>query len=108
MAHDPHNALHDVVYVGEVPQTVAVVEYPYFLSSDKPVSEAEVGHVRPAAGAVDGEEPQACGRYVVELTVGVGQQLVALLGRGVEAYGVVHHVVGGVRDLPVCPVDAGG
>lgn len=107
VAHDPDHALHDVVDVCEVPQTVAIVEYFYLLALDQPVREAEVGHVRPAAGAVDGEEPQACGRYIVELTVGVGQQLVALLGRGVEADGVVHLVIGGVRHLPVGAVDAG-
>ena len=107
VAHDPHHALHDVVYVGEVPQAVAVVEYFYLLAFYQFVREAEVGHVGPAAGAVDGEEPQARGRYVVELAVGVGQQLVALLGGGVEADGVVHLVVGGVRHLPVGAVDAG-
>ena len=106
-AHDPHHALHDVVYVGEVPQAVAVVEYFYLLTPDQPVREAEVGHVGSAAWAVDGEEPQARGRYVVEFAVGVRQQLVALLGGGVEADGVVHLVVGGVRHLPVGAVDAG-
>ena len=83
VAHDPHHALHDVVYVGEVPPAVAVVEYFYLLTFHQFVREAEVGHVGPAAGAVDGEEPQAGGRYVVELAVGVGQQLVALLGGSV-------------------------
>ena len=63
-AHDPHHALHDVINVGEVPQAVAVVEYFDLLSSDKPVREAEVGHVRPAAGAVHGEEPKARGRML--------------------------------------------
>ena len=106
-AHDPHHALHDVINVCEISQAVAVVEYFDLLSSDKPVREAEVGHVRPAAGAVHGEEPQACGRDVVELAVGVRQKLVALLGGGVEADGVVNLVFGGVRHLPVGAVDAG-
>ena len=106
-AHDPRHALHDVVYVGEVPQAVAVVEYFYLLAFYQFVREAEVGHVGPAAGPVDGEEPQARGRYVVELAVGVGQQLVALLGGSVEADGVVHLVVGGVRHFLVGAVDAG-
>ena len=108
VAHDPDHALHDVVDVCEVPEAVAVVEDSYFVTFDQPVGEAEVGHVRPAAGSVDGEEAQSRGGNVVELAVGVRQQFVALLGGGVEAYGVVHHVVGGVRDLPICPVDAGG
>ena len=107
VAHDPHHALHDVVYVGEIPQAVAVVEYFYLLAFYQFVREAEVGHVGPAAGAVDGEEPKARGRYVVEFAVGVGQQLVALLGGSVETDGVVHLVVGGVRHLPVGAVDAG-
>ena len=108
VAHDPDHALHDVVDVCEIPEAVAVVEYSDALSPDQPVCEAVVRHVGPAAGSVDGEEAQSRGGNVVELAVGVRQQLVALLGGGVEAYGVVHHVVGGVRYLPVCPVDAGG
>lgn len=108
VAHDPDHALHDVIDVCEVPEAVTVVEYPDALSPDQPVCEAVVRHVGPAAGSVDGEEAQSRGGNVVELAVGMRQQLVALLGGGVEAYGVVHHVVGGVRDLPVCPVDAGG
>lgn len=108
VAHDPDHALHDVVDVCEVPEAIAVVEYPDALSPDQLVSEAVVRHVGPAAGSVDCEEAQSSGGNVVELAVGVRQQLVALLGGGVEAYGVVHHVVGGVRYLPVCPVDAGG
>lgn len=108
VAHDPDHALHDVVDVCEVPEAVAVVEYPDALTPDQPVCEAVVSHVRPAAGSVDGEEAQSSGGNVVELAVGVRQQFVALLGGGVEAYWVVHHVVGGVRYLPVCPVDAGG
>ena len=107
VAHDPDHALHDVVDVCEVPEAVAVVEYPDALSPDQPVCEAVVRHVRPAAGSVDGEEAQSRGGNVVELAVGVRQQLVALLGGGVEADGVVHHVVGGVRHLPVGAVDAG-
>ena len=106
-AHDPHHALHDVINVCEISQAVAVVEYFDLLSSDKPVREAEVGHVRTAAGAVDGEEPEARGRYVVELAVGVRQKLVALLGGGVEADGVVHLVIGGVRHFLIGAVDAG-
>ena len=108
VAHDPDHTLHDVVDVCEVPEAVAVVEYFYLLALDQPVCEAVVGHVGPAAGSVDCEEAQSRGGNVVELAVGMRQQLVALLGGGVEAYGVVHHVVGGVRDLPICPVDAGG
>lgn len=108
VAHDPDHALHDVVDVCEVPEAVTVVEYPDALSPDQPVCEAVVRHVGPAAGSVDGEEAQSRGGNVVELAVGMRQQLVALLGGGVEAYGVVHHVVGGVRYLPICPVDAGG
>lgn len=107
VAHDPDHALHDVVDVCEIPEAVAVVEYPDALSPDQPVCEAVVRHVGPAAGSVDGEEAQSRGGNVVELAVGVRQQLVALLGGGVEAYGVVHHVVGGVRHFLVGAVDAG-
>ena len=42
------------------------------------------GHVRAAPGAVDREEAQARAGQAVQMAVGVGHELVALLGRGVE------------------------
>ena len=58
------------------------------------------------AGAIDGEEPQASGRDVVEFAVAMGEEFVALLGSGVEAYGVVHAVVHAEGHLLVAAIDA--
>lgn len=106
MLHHAHHSLNNVVDIGEVPLTVAVVEDLDLLSLNKLVGESEISHVGTSAWTVDCEEPQSCGRNVVELGVGVGHQLVALLGGGVEAHWIVHPVVGAVGHLLVRTVDA--
>ena len=106
--HHPQDALHNVIYIGEVPLAVAVVEDLDGLALAQLVGKAEIGHVRPAGGTVDGEEPQTGGGDIVELGVGVGHELVALFGGGIEGDRVIHLVLGGVGDLFVGAVDAGG
>lgn len=107
VAHDPDDAFYDVVDVGKVPEAVAVVEYPDLISSDQSVCEAIVSHIRPAAWAVDGEETQSCGWYVIKFAVCMCQQLIALFRGGVEAYGVIYSVFSGVWDLSIGSVDTG-
>ena len=106
--HDADDAFDDVVDVGEVAFALAVVEYLDGLAGFELVGEAEVGHVGAAGGAVDGKEAQSRAGDVVELAVGVGHELVALFGGGVQRYGVIDFVVGGVRDFLVAAVHAGG
>lgn len=103
-------ALDDVVDVGKVALAVAVVEYLNCFTAYELVGEAEVGHVGAPAGSVDGEEAQAGGGDVVELGVGVGHELVAFLGGGIERHGVVDFVVGRIWHFLVRAVDrrAGG
>ena len=106
--HHSDDAFDDVIDVGEVAFAFAVVEYLDGLAGFKLVGEAEVGHVGAAGGSIDGEEPEACAGDVVEFAVGVGHELVALFGGGVQRYGVIDFVVGGVGDLLVAAIDAGG
>ena len=106
--HHADNAFDDVVDVGEVALTLAVIEYLDSLAGFKLVGEAEVGHVGATGGAVDGKETEPCAGDVVEFAVGVGHELVALFGGGVQGNRVVHFVVGGVGDLLVAAVHAGG
>ena len=105
-----HDALDDVVDVREVAAHPAVVEDVDGFSGEDGLGEQEQGHVGAAPGAVDGEEPQAGRRQPVEVGIGVGHQLVGLLGGGVERDGVVHDVVDGEREMGVEAVDrtAGG
>ena len=105
--HDADDAFDDVIDVGEVAFALAVVEYLDGLAGFELVGEAEVGHVGAAGGAVDGKEAQSRAGDVVEFAVGVGHELVALLGGGVQRYGVIDFVVGGVRDFLVAAVHAG-
>ena len=103
--HDAHHSLHDIVDIGEVALAVAIVEYLDGVSFHQLVGEAEVSHVGTTSGAIDGEEAQASRGDVIELRVGMGHQLVALLRRGVEAHGVVHLVVCRIRHFLVAAVD---
>ena len=105
--HDPADTFYDIVYVGEVPAHVAVVEDLDFLSCCQLVGGGEVEHIWAACGAVDREEAQACSGDVVELAVGVSQELIALLGGGVKGHGMIHFVLRGEGHLLVAPVDRG-
>ena len=105
--HHAADALHDIIDVGEITFAVAVVEDLDRLAGAQLIGEAKVGHIRAARRAVDGEKAQARAGDVVELGVGVGHEFIALFGGGVEADGVVHLVVRGVRDLFVGAVHAG-
>ena len=103
--HDAHHSLHDVVDIGEIALAVAIIEDLDGLAFNKFVGKAKVSHVGTAGRTIDGEETQACRWDVVELRVGMGHQLVALLGGGVEAHGVVHLVVCRIRHFLVAAVD---
>ena len=106
--HDAHHSFHDVVYIGKVALAVAVVEDFDGLAFHQFVGEAEVSHVGTAGGAIDGEEAEAGRGDVVELAIGMGHQLVALLGGGVEAHGIVYLVVSRVWHFLVAAVDGRG
>lgn len=105
MLHHAHHSLHNIVDVCEITLAVAVVEDLDLLSIYQFVGESEICHVGTSARAVDCEKPQARGGNVVKLGVRVGHQLVALLGGGIEAHGVVDLVIGAVGHLLVGAVD---
>src|SRR5690606_36141907 len=65
-------------------------------------------HVRSPPGPVDGEEAQAGAGNAEQVTVGVGHQLVGLLGGGVEGQRVVDVVVHRIGHLLVGAVHRAG
>ena len=103
--HDAHHSLHDVVDIGEVALAVAIIENLDGLAFHQLVGKAEVSHVGTASRTIYGKEAQASRRDVVELRVGMGHQLVALLRGGVEAHGVIHLVVCRIGHLLVAAID---
>ena len=103
--HDAHHSLHNVVNIGEVALAVAIIENLDGFAFHQFVGEAEVSHVGTTGGAIDGEEAQAGRGDVVELRVGMGHQLVALLRGGVEAHGVVYLVVCRIGHFLVAAID---
>ena len=108
LAHHPDDAFHDVVDIGEIAAAVAVVVDLDGLAFEQLVREAEIGHVRTACGAVDGEETEARRRDVVQFGIAVGEEFVALLGSRVQAHGIVHPVVRAEGHLLVTAVHAAG
>lgn len=106
--HDTDHSFHDVVYIGKVALAVAIIENLDCLTFNKFVGETKVSHIGTAGGAIDGEEAEAGRGDVVEFRVGMGHQLVALLGGGVEAYGVVHLVVCRIGHFLVAAIDGRG
>ncbi len=106
--HHSHDAFDNVIDKSEVALALAVVENLDGLARLELVGETEVCHVRAASWAVDRKETQPRARDVVELAVGVCHELVALLGGGVQRDRVIDLVVGGIRNLLVAAVHAGG
>src|SRR5680860_1511339 len=87
------HAFHDVAYVGEVPFHLPIIEDIDGLTGEDGLREQEQGHVRPAPRSVDREEAQAGSGQLIEVTVGVGHELIGLLGGRVEAERMLHPVV---------------
>ena len=107
-AHDPDDAFHDVIDIGEIPTAVAVVVDLDGLTFQQFVRESEIGHVRTPGRTVNGEEAQTRGRDVVKLGIAVGEKLVALLGRRIQAHRIIHPVIRAERDFLVAAVYAAG
>ena len=108
LAHHPDDAFHDVIDIGEIASAVAVVVDLDGLAFQQLVREPEIGHVRAARRAVDGEEAEARGRDIVKLGIAVGEEFVALLGRRIQAHRIIHPVIRAERDFLVAAVDAAG
>ena len=107
-AHNPDDAFHDVIDIGEIPSAVAVVVDLNGLTFQQFVRESEIGHVRTPGRSIDGEEPEARGRDIVKLGIAMGEEFVALLGGRVQAHGIVHPVVRAEGYFLVATVDAAG
>ena len=105
--HDADYAFYDVIHIGEVALTVAVVEDFNGFTLYKFIGEAEVCHVRTTCRAVDGEEAKTCRGYVVEFGVGVSHQLIALLGGCIKAYRIVYLIVRRIRNLLIAAIYGG-
>ena len=107
-AHDPDDAFHDVIDIGEIPSAVAVVVDLDGLTFQQFVRESEIGHIWTPGRTVDGEEAEARGRDIVKLGIAVGEELVAFLGSRIQAHRIIHPVVHAERDFLVATVHAAG
>ena len=89
----PHDPLDEVVDVGEVAPVMAVVEDLDRLARQDTPREQKQRHVGATPRPVHREEPEPGDREAVQMAVGMGHQLIGLLGRGVERHRVVDVVV---------------
>src|SRR6266487_5566799 len=87
---------------------MAFVENRDRLAGQDAAHELEQGHVRTPPGPVHGEEAKAGDRKTEEMSIRVRHQLVRLLGRRVERYGMVDVLLLGERLLRVRAVDRAG
>ena len=106
--HDADDAFHNIIDIGEVPFTVAIVEDLYGLSGPQLVGKPEVSHIRPSGRTIDGEEAEACGGDVVEFGVAVSQKFVRFLGSRIEGDGMIHFIFGAEGNFGVAAVDGRG
>ena len=105
MLHDPDNTLDDVIDVGEVALALAKVEDLDGFASTQLVGETKIGHIRASGRAIDRKEAETGGGDIIKLGIGMGKQLVALLGGRIERNGIIHLVVRTIGNLLVRTID---
>jgi hypothetical protein len=79
-----NQSVHDVVHIGEVALHAALAIDVDRLALEHGLGELEERHVGAAPGAIDGEEPKACGRNAEQVGIGVRHGLIGELAGGVE------------------------
>jgi uracil-DNA glycosylase len=79
------HCLDNVVDVGQVTLQLSSRKYRDRIAPQYLLREAEVRHVGPSPGTVDGKEMQSCGPQSEHMAAGMRHDLVCLLGRRVEA-----------------------
>ena len=102
--HHSYYTFHDVIDIGEVALTVAVVENLDGFAFNKFVGETEVCHVRATGWTIDGEETETGGWDVIEFAVGMSHKLVTLLSGCVKRHRVIYLVIGRIRHLLVTAI----
>ena len=102
---EPHHRLHDVVDIGEIAPHLAVVEQPDRFAGVDRGGENPHRHVRAAPRTVDGEKPQARGRQIEQMRIGMRHQLVRFLRGAVQAERMIDIVGGAERHFGVGAVD---
>lgn len=103
-----HDAIDDVRDVGVVAARRPVAVHRNGLAGEQLARELVDSQVGPLARAVDGEKPQAVHRHVVEVVIGVGDQLARALRGSVRRNRMMHRVFFAERHLLVVTIDRRG
>ena len=99
------NSLHHIIDEGEIALHAAEVIKLNGAAPHDSINKFKDCHIRPAPGTVDGEKSQSRRRDMKQMAVGVGQNLIALLGRRVETDRKIRRIFFSKRDLVVRPID---
>src|ERR1700690_872759 len=93
---DPYDPFNNVIDISEVSLHLPVVKDVYRVASEYGLCENEIGHVRPSPGAVYRKEPETRAGETVKVCIGMGHQLVRLLGRIIKRHRVINIMVHGI------------
>lgn len=106
MLQQGDDSLHDVINIGEVSLHFPMVEHMDGLAFEDGAQEEERSHVGSSPGSIHREETKSCGRYAIQLAIGISHQLVALFSGGIEAHRTVGPVVLAVGNFVAHAIDA--
>ena len=80
MLHYTNYTLYNIINIGKIAFTIAIVEYFNSLALHKFISKTKVSHVGATCWTIYCKETQSCTRNVVEFAIGMSHQLITLLG----------------------------
>ena len=103
--HHSNYPFHDIINESKIALAVAVIENLYRIALYEFVGKAEICHIGTTGRAIDGEEAETCGGYVVEFAVGMCHKLVALLSGSIEANWIIHLIVSRIRDFLIVTIN---
>ena len=104
--HHAHYSFYDIINIGKVTATVAIVENLNGLPFQQFIGETEVRHIRTTGRTINSEEAQTRSRDVIQLAVAMCKKFVALLRGSIQADRIVHAVVCREWHLLVATINA--
>ncbi len=105
---EANHSLHHIVDEGEIALHMAeVIKLNHAPAHDR-INKSKNRHIRPPPRTIDGEKSQSCGWDMKHVAIGVGQNLIALLRRRIEADRKIGGIFLGKRDPVVRPINRAG
>ena len=106
LIHQRDHRIDDVIDVGKVPFHLAVVVDLHRPPFEDRFSEFKQGHIGTSPRPIDGKESQTGAWQVVQVCITVGEHLVGLFGRCVQAHRMIGVMLGRKRLLSIQSINA--